>query len=260
MNFKDRVYEITEIGDKTYLIDEKTSTMFVLIGEERALVIDCGTGIGDFRSVVEKLVGSLPYDLAVTHTHVDHIGGRGQFEDMFVSAADSKYIKGVTPAMRKGYVFINAMTIGGSPFEKKLFYAKNEPRIHIMSEGDVFDLGSRHIKVFMTPGHTVGSASFLDIENRTIYIGDVANENLLMMLPHAATIDEMNETIRKIISIDGCDTVWASHHTEPFGREKLYEFLSGGEKIAQNKNTPVPLVKLQNDNGNKIVYRTNRIH
>lgn len=110
-----------------------------------------------------------------------------------------------------------------------------------MSEGDVFDLGSRHIKVFMTPGHTVGSVSFLDIENRAIYIGDVANENLLMMLPHATTIDEMNETIRKIISIDGYDTVWASHHTEPFGREKLYEFLSGGEKIAKIKILPCRL-------------------
>ena len=103
------IYEVTEIAENVYLINEKTSTMFVIIGSEKALVIDCGTGIGDFKSVVESLTQGLPYDVVITHSHVDHIGGRGQFSDLYLSETDAKYIKGVNMLYRRAYTFSNLL-------------------------------------------------------------------------------------------------------------------------------------------------------
>lgn len=252
-------YEITDIGNKTYLINEKLSTMFVLKGETSALVIDCGTGIGDFKGVIEELVGDLPYKVVATHSHVDHIGGRGQFNEIYLSEADSKYIKTVNMAYRRFYAFTN-MLMGNNVKNKAFTSVKKEPEVHLIKENDVFDLGSRIIRVYETPGHTVGSISLLDETNRIIFIGDVANEFLFMWLPHCTSIDTMTATIKKIIGIKDYDVVWASHHTQPFKRKKLNEFLNGSEMLAKKKNSLLPIIHCYKYGNNKIFYKANNIH
>lgn len=43
-------YKIIEIAPKTYEIDEfDCDSIFVLLGENKALVIDTGTGVGDLE-------------------------------------------------------------------------------------------------------------------------------------------------------------------------------------------------------------------
>ena len=79
-------YDIKEIAKNVYKINEyNLTTMFIIVGEAKALAIDCGTGVGDYKKVIEKLTKGLPYDLAITHAHVDHIGGMSQFSDFYLS-------------------------------------------------------------------------------------------------------------------------------------------------------------------------------
>lgn len=48
-------YPIRKIADDTYMIsDFGIANCYLLIGEERALLIDCGLGIGDIKGAVEK--------------------------------------------------------------------------------------------------------------------------------------------------------------------------------------------------------------
>lgn len=48
-------YPIRKIADVTYMIsDFGIANCYLLIGEERALLIDCGLGIGDIKGAVEK--------------------------------------------------------------------------------------------------------------------------------------------------------------------------------------------------------------
>lgn len=50
-------YDVQEVAPKIYKINEyNLSTMFVIVGSERALCIDCGTGVGDYKAVIERLV------------------------------------------------------------------------------------------------------------------------------------------------------------------------------------------------------------
>ena len=55
---------------------------YLIIGEEKALLWDTGTGIGDMK----KLVGELT-DLEIivlnSHSHYDHVGGNYQFETIY---------------------------------------------------------------------------------------------------------------------------------------------------------------------------------
>ena len=61
---------------------------YLLIGEERALLIDCGLGIGDIKGAVEKITDK-PILVVATHGHVDHAGGDGQFEKIYVHTLDT---------------------------------------------------------------------------------------------------------------------------------------------------------------------------
>lgn len=73
-------YPIRKIADDTYMIsDFGIANCYLLIGEERALLIDCGLGIGDIKGAVEKITDK-PILVVATHGHVDHAGGDGQLK------------------------------------------------------------------------------------------------------------------------------------------------------------------------------------
>lgn len=82
-------YPIRKIADDTYMIsDFGIANCYLLIGEERALLIDCGLGIGDIKGAVEKITDK-PITVVATHGHVDHAGGDGQFEKIYVHTLDT---------------------------------------------------------------------------------------------------------------------------------------------------------------------------
>ena len=250
-------YQIIRLDESTYLINEFFSTMFLLCGHERALVIDCGAGVGDFRGVIEKLT-SLPYDVVATHAHVDHIGGRCQFDKIHVSVPDCKHVRSNKAPLRKAFVFVNGFM--GNKFSGLSIKSGKEPDILPIENGDEFDLGGRTVRAIFTPGHTVGSTSFLDVESRRIFIGDVSNAYLLMYLPHCTTIDEMIVTMNRLIGSNEYDTIWSSHRLEPETKDTLRKYLAGAMQVAQQKNTVFPLIKTNDYQGAKLLYRTNIIH
>lgn len=254
-------YTIKQIYEDTYLIDEHYSSMFLLVGSERALVIDCGTGVADFKSIIEGVTDK-PYDVAMTHSHVDHIGGRGQFDTIYVSEKDAEFIKSVTVFQRKGYSVISRFSLGAKYSGLNIRKVEVEPTVRILREGDLLQLGGRSVAVYETAGHTVGSLSFLDVENRTIFIGDVANEFLLMALPHCTSLEEMIATHDKLLAMDSYDTVWSSHHLQPQTKEDIALYRRGAQQVMERKkrNSPIPFIKIHTIDGAKLVYRTNNVY
>ena len=78
-----------EIEDGIYEIDEfDCVSVFVIVGEKRALVVDTGTGIGDLKWIIEEKITDKPYDVVLTHNHGDHTGGAGFFDEVWIHAAD----------------------------------------------------------------------------------------------------------------------------------------------------------------------------
>ena len=66
--------------------------MHLIIGSERALLIDTGMGAGDLKGAVEALTDK-PVDVVNTHFHGDHTGGNGQFARVFCPEYDLPYLK-----------------------------------------------------------------------------------------------------------------------------------------------------------------------
>lgn len=264
LNVQLKDYDVQEIAAGIYKINEyNLSTMFVINGSERALVLDCGVGVGDFKAVVEKLTGGKPYDLVLTHGHVDHAGGRGQFEKLYVSPADFSEVPKATLFYRKFYIFVMRYLM----FFKCITYKKavmkkveTEPEYVPVAEGDKFELGGKTIKVFECPGHTVGSLCFLDEQEKILFSGDCFNPLLLMFLPHATTIESYINTVQKVITIDGYDKLWASHLASPLTRADAEAIgLTAQRIVKKHKFNFLPLVAISSVNKYSIIYRLDRV-
>ncbi len=78
----DTVYAIYEDGQFEEVIS------YLVLGGERAALIDTGNGISDIKALVDGIT-ELPVAVVNTHTHGDHIGGNHQFSE--VAVYDSEF-------------------------------------------------------------------------------------------------------------------------------------------------------------------------
>jgi len=78
-------YEVYKLTEDTYAIYEpfqfEEAICYLAIGNEKGVLIDTGTGLGDLKRLVGELT-DLPVSVINTHTHWDHIGANSQFDDI----------------------------------------------------------------------------------------------------------------------------------------------------------------------------------
>ena len=89
---------VVEIAPRTWLISEyKLVNMYLLEGDEAALLIDCGTGIGNAAETVRELTDK-PLTVAITHGHFDHDGAAALFPEIHLHPLDIKRAPGMPKA------------------------------------------------------------------------------------------------------------------------------------------------------------------
>lgn len=178
---------VVEIAPRTWLISEyKLVNMYLLEGDAGALLIDCGTGIGDIPAEVRKLTDK-PLTVVITHGHLDHDGAAAQFDAVYMHPLDiplSERMYERAPQFRDMYVRsrVPVRNPGADPEEILALIQKNGPVTRLpVEDGHIFDLGGRHVEVIHTPGHSLGSICLLDKENRLLFNGDICNGESLLM-------------------------------------------------------------------------------
>ncbi len=69
-----------QLDDDVFLIGEPPHVnSFLVVGDERAALIDSGLGVDRIRPVAESLTDR-PIEVVNTHYHWDHSGGNEEFE------------------------------------------------------------------------------------------------------------------------------------------------------------------------------------
>lgn len=78
--------------------------LYLVIGRQRAILIDAGLGVGHLRAFVENLT-SLPLTVLLTHGHIDHAPGATEFVKVYLNSADQAlYRSQCSLADRQGYL------------------------------------------------------------------------------------------------------------------------------------------------------------
>ena len=173
---------VASIAHRTWCIDEYgMAAMFLLEGDEHALLIDTGVGLTDIPALVRTL-SDKPLTVALTHGHVDHAGGLDQLGEAFIHPADRELALSVSPDDRAGFVrWLLSLSEGiydVGPEDLRL--GKEKARLLPLTGGHVFHLGGRDVEVIGTPGHTPGGLSYLDRKERILFSGDACNPNTLL--------------------------------------------------------------------------------
>src|ERR1022692_859034 len=78
-------FEAYEIASNLFAFCEtrhyENTTVSLIIGPEKAVLIDTGCGIGDLRKAVAEVTDK-PVIVVNTHTHLDHLGSNRPFDEI----------------------------------------------------------------------------------------------------------------------------------------------------------------------------------
>lgn len=141
--FKNDELSISKLEKGMWVVETADmTTMYIIEGTKKALLIDTGTQCEKLDSVV-KLITKKPLDVVITHAHGDHDGNIRFFKEIYLHPGD-------TVLLNKSY----------------------KGKVNFVKDGDVFDLGGKKIEVVHMPAHTPGSIVLIDREAGNCYSGD----------------------------------------------------------------------------------------
>ena len=170
----DPLVEVFSVNDGVYSILSKSpglggdAWMHLVIGTERAALVDTGFGIGDLKALVGTLTDK-PVDVFNTHFHGDHVLGNVQFPRVYIHRYDEEPLQAMmTPDGGNGFV-----PKSGSYFTEADIMPFHPYEIVPVEAGFTFDLGDGEtLEVVHVPGHSAGCAGLLDNKKRILFSGD----------------------------------------------------------------------------------------
>ena len=205
--------DIIQINHSTWRIEDGGVRFFLLLGAQRAALIDTGMNQPGARGLAEKLTDR-PLILINTHADPDHISGNGAFDEFYMSPAEEE----------------NYRAHGG---KGKLIPVK---------EGDVIDLGDRPLRIIDIPGHTPGSIAILDEAQRVLISGDSVQDGRIFMFGRLRNMPQYIESLRHLLQYDGLyDEIYPMHGTFPVSPALTGKLLSGAQEVLQGLAGSVPV-------------------
>ena len=192
---------------------------FLVLGQDRAALIDTGMGVADIRAAVE-VVTDLPVQVLNTHWHFDHIGGNARFSRIGAASREASLVSTplsnalltrlyLAPCLADGVSFPEA-------FDPRSYEIKSPAPTLTLAGGDSIDLGNRQLAVMETPGHTRGSLSFLDSRTASLFSGDLVYNGTLYAHFTDSDVRAYEESLERLCDIqDRISGIYACHN-EPF--------------------------------------------
>lgn len=238
--------KVKKIEPGIYRITEKLGVgCYLVIGSERALLIDTGYGKADLKKTVSGLT-SLPVTVVNTHLHPDHSGGNKFFGAAMVGEADLPARAGVpSNALLQG---VAEATVLKHPLLKRpakwfsslMHLDADEAEYSPLP--DAIDLGGRTVRVLPCPGHTAGSVLLVDGKSRLMFAGDAINAALWLFTCPESTTGGYAATIDSLLpEIESCRAICIAHSGRPLPPSFARVFKEVLENIKAEDCRPLPV-------------------
>lgn len=216
-------FDVYRLAEGTYALYEpnqfEEAISYLVLGSERGVLIDTGTGIGDIRQVVEHLT-ALPVSVVLTHEHYDHIGGAYRFAEIAASSdpAGLEVLgRGRDNASLQRYIADEYLWKPlPEGFDGATWTIPPIEPTRLLNDGDTIDLGRRALEVIETPGHSPGHICLLDRENRLLWTGDHFFPGPLYAHPADVNIHDYVTSNKRLEGMIGEYDYVLSGHNDPW--------------------------------------------
>ncbi|MHA2290269.1 MAG: MBL fold metallo-hydrolase [Promethearchaeota archaeon] len=232
-------YEVLKHKEYLYIIRERLdevdprflttyTNLYLILGPEKALLVDTGSGLFPLKPLVEKLINTRELMVINTHSHFDHRGSNAEFETIYIHDNE----------VRIASLPFDISILKDSPKEVVHRYSTIEfmyqpsAKVEPLHEGDRFDLGNISVEIIHTPGHSLGSISLLT-SNGELFTGDTVHYGT-MYLPKRKEFHIILNSISRLREL--CDAnivqeIYPSHEKFAVGRELLDDLYNGINNI-----------------------------
>lgn len=233
-------FEVYEINARLYVFCEtghyENTTINLVLGRDRAVLIDTGCGIGNLRKVVAEVTNK-PVLVINTHTHNDHLGGNRQFSEiaMFDHPLSHQVAeKGVPHDTLYTELLAEHLVTKPWPqgFDPNGFSLPPFKVNHWLVDGDHIDLGDHELEVIYTPGEAADHISLLDRTERLLFCGDILLHGPVWTHLEGGSLEDLITSYRRLMQhFDDFDHLMPGHNAPWLDKNFLPESLAGAEKI-----------------------------
>jgi glyoxylase-like metal-dependent hydrolase (beta-lactamase superfamily II) len=254
-------YAVEKISDRVWKLSEPhvhpifNANIFLVLGRDRDMVVDCGMGIKPLRPVLDGLRPdpARPLVLFATHAHIDHIGAAAEFDARIAHPLEAEGMAAPAPFPldgsgigenlravfgRAGYPPLWPLLIDAVPwagYDPSDYVPRPAPPTLLLDDGDVVELGDWTAEVLHLPGHAPGQIGLWHASSGTLFGADAIYDGPLIHDGPGMSVSDYAATLRRIAALP----VRCVHggHDPSFGPDRLHEIADRYLSIWQSAST-----------------------
>ncbi|WP_433596304.1 MBL fold metallo-hydrolase [Lysinibacillus xylanilyticus] len=221
VEIKDSWFTVNQIDNTTFAISEyghwEQVHSYLLIGEEKAALIDTGLGIDNIKRITDQLT-NLPIIVLTTHVHWDHIGSHGEFKNIYVHKDEEDWlvngIKKLSIEQIRKDVSRDITIPTPETFNPDTYKPFQGNPTGLLNDGDEIEIGNRKLTIYHTPGHSPGHISILDNSKGYLFTGDLLYDGTPVYAFFPTTNPEdLTQSLKKISNIPNVTKIYGGHNT-----------------------------------------------
>ncbi len=240
-------FEVYEIEPDIWAIYEpfqwQEVISYLIVGSESAVLFDTGNGIGNIRSIVRQLTDK-PLRVLNSHSHIDHIGGNYQFEEIL--SVSTPFSISRTSGLRNEGILLE---VSPEALCKDLPHGVNRDEHQtrpysisgVVEDGDVLDLGGRRLEILHVPGHTDDAIALLDRDAGFLWSGDSFYEGPIWLFAPETDLESYQSSVARMAALaPGLNAVFPGHNTPRADPVLLVELRDKLDQVLAGEITPGP--------------------
>jgi glyoxylase-like metal-dependent hydrolase (beta-lactamase superfamily II) len=251
----DAWFEVYRVAPRVLAIYEphqsEETIGYLILGQQRALLFDTGMGIGDLKTLVQKL-SALPVIVLNSHTHDDHVGNNWQFDTVYGMDTDftRQNAKGSKEDARAEIAPGEVCGAFPAGFDAKKYSTRPWKVTKWMHDGDRIDLGGRQLEIIATPGHTPDSICLFDRANGLLFTGDTYYPGTIWIYRLETDLTAYGNSVRRIAALQPEVKLVLGAHNVPVAKPAVL-----GEVAEAFEKVRVGQIKPQPAGDGKVVYQ-----